>query len=64
MKRPGVIKKHKLFPETTMEKILEKKIQFSYETAHYAKSLIFTLQKFFASIDKILILGVWMGTRL
>ena len=40
------------------------KLWFSFETAHYLKSLIFVFQEFFACIDKIFILIGRLGNRL
>ena len=51
---------------TTMDKIFDKldKLWFSCEIVHYGKSLNSIFQEFFASIDKIWILGGRLSTRL
>ena len=51
---------------TTMDKIFDKldKFWFSCELVHYGKSLNSIFHEFFASIDKIWILGGRMSTRL
>ena len=48
---------------TTMDKIFDK-LWFSCEIVHYGKSLNSIFQEFFASIDKIWILGGRISTRL
>ena len=47
-----------------MDKIFETNSNFHVEHAHYGKSAISIFQEFFATIDKIVVLAVGLGTRL
>ena len=51
-------------PSTTPAKMYETNFSVSGEMVHYGESSISTFEQFFASIDKIFVLGGRLGTRL